>query len=204
MLLLLSSYHTAGNLTIKHCICLIFLLFSLTLVQFSLFLFALEIIFSLNVEFLLTSFSASLWEGKGKKEFQDDFCVCTFFLRNQEETMSVLCGLFLFSLFRLTNGVGCCDLFFLNFTTRFVIFLLNFLLQWRAVCDLYLCLNFRTLLVGEREINHESALFLSLFPSIVLYCNIVRAIDKFSERILYIYLFPSLSLALMLAISALW
>lgn len=36
--------------------------------------------------------------------------------------MSVLCGLLLFSLFRLTNGVGCCDLFFLNFTTRFVFF----------------------------------------------------------------------------------
>lgn len=36
--------------------------------------------------------------------------------------MSVLCGLFLFTLFRLTNGVGCCDLFFLNFTIRFVFF----------------------------------------------------------------------------------
>lgn len=58
--------------------------------------------------------------------------------------------------------------------------------------------------MGEREINRESALALSLFPSIALYCNVVRAIDKFSERILYIYLFPSLSLAVMLAISALW
>lgn len=92
--------------------------------------------------------------------------------------------------------MGCCDLFFLNFTTRFL-FLIFFINEEGQYCDLYLCFfffKFSVLFLLEKGKLIARALYCSLLQrrartlAARAPVTILFAIDKFltSERILYI------------------